>query len=141
MDSITKQQRSRNMAKIRGKDTKPELIVRRYLFKLGFRFRINQRIEKARPDIVLKKWKCCIFVHGCFWHRHAGCKLAYTPKSNTEFWEKKFTENQNRDLQNLSILQKEGWHTGVIWECSIRKGTFKEANISDMIKTGTCWEI
>ena len=89
------------MSRIKNRDTKPELLVRSALHRAGFRFRLNQRIEGCQPDIVLPRFKTVIFVHGCFWHRHDGCKFAYTPKSRKDFWEKKFRDNQARDTRNI----------------------------------------
>ena len=108
------------MAGIRGKNTKPELVVRKMLFANGYRFRINKRIGNVRPDIILPKWSLCIFVHGCFWHQHPDCKLASRPKTNTEFWDKKFADNAQRDMRNLEDLTNLGWEVEVIWECETK---------------------
>ncbi len=113
--------RSMNMSHIRGKDTKLELKVRKYLFHNGFRYRKNVRTLPGAPDIVLKKYKSVIFVHGCYWHRHQYCKLATTPKSNVEFWQKKFAANIANDEKHYSELEKLGWNVIVIWECEIKK--------------------
>ena len=109
------------MAGIRGKNTKPEIVIRKMLFANGYRFRINKKIGNTRPDIVLPKWKLCIFVHGCFWHRHEGCKYSTVPKSNRKFWLEKFKQNTLRDIRNYTELQKTGWRVLVIWECETRK--------------------
>ena len=108
------------MAGIRGKNTKPEIVVRKMLFANGYRFRINKRIGNVRPDIILPKWSLCIFVHGCFWHQHPDCKLASRPKTNTEFWDKKFADNTQRDMRNLEDLTNLGWEVEVIWECETK---------------------
>lgn len=108
------------MAGIRGKNTKPEIVVRKMLFANGYRFRINKRIGNVRPDIILPKWSLCIFVHGCFWHQHPDCKLASRPKTNTEFWDKKFADNTQRDMRNLENLTNLGWKVEVIWECETK---------------------
>jgi DNA mismatch endonuclease (patch repair protein) len=108
------------MAGIRGKNTKPEIVVRKMLFANGYRFRINKRIGNLRPDIILPKWSLCIFVHGCFWHQHPDCKLASRPKTNTEFWNKKFANNTQRDMRNLEDLTNRGWRVEVIWECETK---------------------
>ena len=108
------------MAGIRGKNTKPEIVVRKMLFANGYRFRINKRIGNVRPDIILPKWSLCIFVHGCFWHQHPDCKLASRPKTNTEFWDKKFADNAQRDMRNLEDLTNLGWEVEVIWECETK---------------------
>lgn len=108
------------MSRIRGKNTKPELAVRSMLHRMGYRFRIANKTLPGRPDIVLPKYRAVIFVHGCFWHRHQGCKYAYTPKSRLDFWEQKFEGNVMRDKNNLSLLRKAGWLPIVIWECEIK---------------------
>ena len=108
------------MAGIRGKNTKPEIVVRKMLFANGYRFRINKRIGNVRPDIILPKWGLCIFVHGCFWHQHPDCKLASRPKTNTEFWDKKFADNTKRDMRNLENLTNLGWKVEVLWECETK---------------------
>jgi DNA mismatch endonuclease (patch repair protein) len=119
-DIVSKEKRSRMMAGIRGKNTKPEIVVRKMLFANGYRFRINKRIGNVRPDIILPKWSLCIFVHGCFWHQHPDCKLASRPKTNTEFWDKKFADNTQRDMRNLENLTNLGWKVEVIWECETK---------------------
>lgn len=106
MDNITKQQRSDNMSKIKSKNTTIELSVRKYLFSHGLRYRINVSKLPGTPDIVLKKYKTIIFVNGCFWHRHKNCKYSYTPKSNIEFWERKFNNNVINDKKNTKLLKK-----------------------------------
>lgn len=121
VDIVSKEKRSAMMAGIRGKNTKPEIIVRKILFANGFRYRINKKIGNARPDIVLPKWNLCIFVHGCFWHRHDGCKYSTIPKSNQKFWQAKFKQNRLRDCRNHVELKKAGWRVLVIWECETRK--------------------
>lgn len=107
------------MRRIRGADTKPEMAVRSFLHRAGLRFRVHQRGLPGRPDIVLKKYGAVIFVHGCFWHRHPGCKYAYTPKSRVEFWEAKFADNVRRDAAALEQLRTTGWCTFVVWECEV----------------------
>jgi len=108
------------MSKIRSKDTKPELVLRKALFARGFRYRANDIKLPGKPDIVLPKYKTVIFLHGCFWHRHEGCKYAYTPKTNTEFWIDKITSNSERDKINLQRLTDLGWNVIIVWECEIR---------------------
>ena len=141
MDIVSQKIRSRMMAGIRHKDTKPEILVRKHLHSLGFRFRLHRRIGKTRPDLVLPRWKTCIFVHGCYWHRHEGCKLASKPKSNTAFWEKKFNQNVERDKRNLLELEALGWSVGVIWECSVRSGTFINSQLEELIFKKISWVI
>lgn len=120
MDTLTSEKRSWNMSRIRGANTKPELAVRSMLHRMGYRFRISDKTLPGRPDIVLPKYRAVIFVHGCFWHRHQGCKYTYTPKSRLDFWEQKFKENVMRDKNNLSLLKKIGWLPIVVWECEIK---------------------
>lgn len=107
------------MSRIKGKDTKPELIVRSLLHSMGYRYRLHQKNLPGKPDLVFKKFRTVIFVHGCFWHRHKGCKFAYDPKSRQEFWQRKFTGNEVRDKKNRSALEKLGWKVWVIWECEV----------------------
>jgi len=119
-DKLTPERRSWNMSRIRSKNTKPELIVRSLLHRMGFRFRVNRKDLLGKPDIVLPKYKTVIFVHGCFWHRHKGCKGATTPSTRREFWEKKFKDNTNRDKRNRRELKKAGWNVIVLWECEVK---------------------
>jgi DNA mismatch endonuclease (patch repair protein) len=109
------------MSGIKAKDTQPEMLVRRYLHGMGFRYQLHNSKLPGRPDIVLPKYKTIIFVHGCFWHRHSGCTLAYNPKSNIEAWQKKFKGNIARDKKNLAELADLGWRVIIIWECNLRK--------------------
>ena len=120
-DIKTKEARSRNMSAIRGKNTKPELYVCHELFKRGYRYRKNVNYIEGHPDLYLKKYNTAIFVHGCFWHRHKGCKYAYTPKSRVVFWEKKFQNNIRRDTQVMKVLKEKNIKCLIIWECTIRK--------------------
>lgn len=119
-DIKTKEERSRNMAAIKGKDTKPEMIVRKYLFSRGLRFRVQVRKLSGNPDIVLPKYKTVIFVNGCFWHGHEGCRYFRLPKSNIEFWEKKIERNVARDVHNEAELKALGWRVVRVWECEIK---------------------
>lgn len=118
-DHLDQAKRSWNMSRIRGKDTKPEIAVRRMLHAAGFRFRLHVKSLPGKPDIVLPKWKTVIFVHGCFWHRHAGCKKCTTPATNREYWFEKFRHNIERDKQNCSALFNNGWNVIIIWECML----------------------
>jgi len=120
MDKLTSEKRSWNMSRIRGSNTRPELIVRSILHKMGYRFRIHDKKLPGKPDIVLPKYKAAIFVHGCFWHRHPECKYAYTPKSRTDFWNEKFVANIQRDKKNLLQLREAGWLAIIVWECEIK---------------------
>ena len=121
-DILTKEQRSERMSKIRGRDTKPELVLRRLLHALGLRYRLHQRGLPGRPDLVFAKYKAVVFVHGCFWHRHPGCNIATTPKSNTPFWTSKFENNVARDRRDLEALRGLGWKVFVVWECELNSG-------------------
>ena len=118
-DRITKEHRSWNMSRIRSKDTKTEKAVRSMLHNMGYRFRLHVKELAGKPDIVLPKYKTIIFIHGCYWHRHPGCKYAYTPKSRVTFWEKKFKENVRRDEKNQLDLKNLNWKVMVIWECEL----------------------
>lgn len=109
------------MSMIRSKNTKPEELVRKYLFSRGFRYRKNVRKLPGCPDIVLPKYKTVIFVNGCFWHGHKGCKYFVWPKSNAEYWYKKIENNVNRDIKNIKLLQEQGWIVLTVWECELKK--------------------
>ena len=119
VDTLTPAERSIRMRSIRAKDTKPEVALRRALHGKGLRFRLHGAKLPGKPDIVLPKHKAVIFVHGCFWHRHEGCKVASTPKSNTDFWIDKFDKNVARDAKNITLLVEQGWRVLVIWECEL----------------------
>ena len=121
MDKITPEQRSYTMSRIRSKDTKPEMLVRQHLHALGFRYRLHSSKLPGHPDIVLPKWHTVIFVNGCFWHRHKGCKTATMPKSNVKFWRDKFKRNVARDKKEHAALEAAGWHVIVLWECEVKK--------------------
>lgn len=109
------------MSRIKGKDTKPEVLVRKYLFSKGLRFRKNDKRYPGHPDIVLPKYKTIIFVHGCFWHFHENCRYAVMPSSNVDFWKKKLNGNRLRDERNKKALTEMGWNVIVIWECQLKK--------------------
>ena len=119
MDKMSEEQRHRCMASIRGRDTKPELIVRRYLFGRGFRYRLNHPRLPGHPDIVLRKYRTVIFVNGCFWHGHKGCRYFTVPKSNTDFWSAKISRNAERDRSVQQQLAAMGWHCVTVWECQL----------------------
>ena len=121
MDSLTREKRSWNMSRIRSQDTKPEKAVRSLLHHAGYRFRLHRKDLPGTPDIVLPKYRTALFVHGCFWHRHPGCRYAYTPKSRVDFWQKKFDENVARDQRNQAQLKEAGWHVLVVWECELKE--------------------
>lgn len=120
-DVFSKQKRSEVMSKIKSKDTKYEVMVRKWLFSKGFRFRKNVKELPGTPDIVLPKYKTAIFIHGCFWHRHEGCKYAYTPKTRTEFWLSKMKSNVERDVRFTEELIGMGWKVIIIWECELKR--------------------
>ena len=128
-DVHTAKQRSYNMSQIHAKDTKPEVILRKYLFSHGFRYRKNDARFPGKPDIVLSKYKTVIFVNGCFWHKHDGCKYFVWPTNNAVFWKNKIEGNKERDEKNYHLLNEMGWHIIVVWECelkpSIREITLK----------------
>jgi DNA mismatch endonuclease (patch repair protein) len=134
-DRISRERRSNNMSRIRGKDTKPEVIVRRFLHAHGFRFRLCVKKLPGTPDIVLPRYRAAILVHGCFWHVH-DCPLgAVKPKTNAEFWETKRARNVERDGGKIELLREQGWRVRVVWECEIEKGTFSEG-LCEWIREG-----
>lgn len=118
VDIVDKATRSKMMAGIRGRDTKPEILVRRFLHKVGLRFRLKTDLV-GRPDLVLPKHQAVVFVHGCYWHRHPGCKYATSPSSNRSFWKQKFRENVARDKRVQISLERNGWRVFVVWECEL----------------------
>lgn len=119
VDVVDRATRSRMMSGIRGRDTTPELVVRKYLHAQGFRYRIAPKNLPGKPDIVLPKYRTVVFVHGCFWHRHPGCRYAATPANNVEFWQNKFEANTTRDALVQKALCAAGWRVRIIWECQI----------------------
>ena len=121
MDKLTPEKRSWNMGQIKGKNTAIEVKVRHYLFDLGFRYRKHVSCLPGKPDIVLPKYKTIIFVHGCFWHRHQGCKCATTTSTRTDFWARKFQKNVENDKHNEKLLLMSGWQVVTLWECDINK--------------------
>lgn len=118
VDVVDRATRSRMMSGIRGRDTKPELVVRSYLHRAGLRFRLHAKLP-GKPDLVFPKYRTVVFVHGCFWHRHAGCKYATVPATNRAFWQKKFSDNVLRDKKVLGMLRSLGWRVIVAWECQL----------------------
>lgn len=119
MDVHSPEQRSFNMSRIRGKDTQPEIMVRRWLWANGYRYRLHRKDLPGKPDIVLTKYRAAIFVHGCYWHRH-GCRMTTTPESRRDFWITKFSDTIRRDKSNVTALLEKSWRVMVIWECSLR---------------------
>lgn len=132
-DIVDQTTRSRIMSRIRNRDTAPEQVVRQELYRLGIRYRLHNGKLPGRPDIVINRLRTVIFVHGCFWHRHPGCRLAYTPKSNFEFWLSKLEGNAIRDIENQARLIKMDWQVIVIWECEIRDRTTLRERLSKLL--------
>ena len=126
MDNLTPERRSWNMGRIHGKDTKIEVLVRKRLFAEGFRFRKNDKRYPGKPDVILPKYKTAIFINGCFWHRHDGCKYATIPKTRTDFWIDKFNRNVNNDRKHRQELESMGWHVITIWECELKRDYFED---------------
>jgi DNA mismatch endonuclease (patch repair protein) len=121
-DIVTPEVRSKMMSGIRGRDTKPEMTVRRYLHRCGFRYRLHDRSLPGVPDLVFPRFRVVVMVHGCFWHQHSGCQYATTPKNNWEFWQTKLVGNVARDKRNIERLVRAGWRVIVLWECGLRGG-------------------
>ena len=132
MDVLTKEQRHYNMSRIRSKNTKPEMIVRKYLWEHGYRYRLQRKDLPGKPDIVLPKYKFAVFVNGCFWHMHK-CKKFVLPSTNTEFWYEKLSQNKKRDTSNYKKLKKAGWNYIVLWECQLK--TNKERRLKNLKDT------
>lgn len=122
------------MSNIRSKNTRPEILVRKYLFSQGIRFRVNVKKLPGTPDIVLRKYRTVIFVNGCFWHGHEGCKYYVLPKTNTEFWKEKIEKNKERDLKDRVQLRSMGWHVILLWECQLR-GKTRDENLRGLLHT------
>jgi DNA mismatch endonuclease (patch repair protein) len=119
MDRLTAEQRSWNMSRIRGRDTRPEKRVRSLLHRLGFRFSLTRKDLPGRPDIVLTRYKTAVFVHGCFWHRHSECSNSVLPKTRQAFWLAKLSSNVERDVRNAEALKEQGWKVLTVWECEV----------------------
>ena len=138
VDSLTPAERSERMSRIRGKDTKPELALRKVLHGLGLRYRLHGAGLPGKPDLIFPKYKTVVFVHGCFWHRHAGCSIATTPKSNTDFWIEKFRKNVARDARVARSLEESGWLVIVAWECELStpsKARISGEKIAEAVRT------
>ena len=132
-DRFSPAQRSKIMRSIKGRDTKAELLVRRFLFKKGLRYRTNDRRLPGSPDIVLPKYKSVVFVNGCFWHGHEGCSLFVLPKTNSLFWAEKIEKNKARDAKNISTLISDGWRVFVVWECELKTRSRREATLEGLV--------
>lgn len=131
-DIYSKEKRSEIMSKISGKETRPEILVRKYLFARGFRFRKNEKRLPGKPDIVLPKYRTAIFVHGCFWHGH-NCKAGKLPETRNEFWTKKISETKNRDEKNRGELEKLGWKVIVIWQCELNNKLNRQIRLDQLV--------
>lgn len=130
MDCHTSETRSRNMSLVHGSDTKPELLVRSLLHRMGYRFRLHAKNLSGKPDIVLPRYRIVVFVHGCFWHQHSGCRKANRPTTRTDFWNKKLDGNIAQDSQNYKLLIEQGWRVLVVWECE----TKNKEKLADKLK-------
>ncbi|PKP78893.1 MAG: very short patch repair endonuclease [Alphaproteobacteria bacterium HGW-Alphaproteobacteria-3] len=135
-DVVSPATRSRMMSGIRGKDTKPELAIRRGLHALGFRYRLHARNLPGKPDIVLPRWRAVIFVHGCFWHGH-DCHLFKWPKTRTEFWQQKITANRQNDEKAIAALHAQGWRVLIVWECALKGRTRR--NLDETVSSIAIW--
>lgn len=135
MDRLDKSRRSWNMGRIKGRNTAPEIAVRSLLHRAGYRFRLHPKDLPGKPDIVLPGLGTVIFVHGCFWHRHRGCKQCYTPKTNVEFWDAKFAANVERDRKNAQALEESGWKVIVVWECELSEPERLQTRLRKMLKS------
>ena len=125
-DNHSPQVRSYNMSRIRSKGTKPEEMVRKYLFSCGLRYRKNDKRYPGKPDMVFPKYKTAVFVHGCFWHCHEGCSDFVMPKSRIDYWQEKLERNKQRDLEHISALEANGWRVVIVWECELKKAVREE---------------
>jgi DNA mismatch endonuclease (patch repair protein) len=130
MDIVTPHERSIIMSRVRSKDSRPEMLVRKMIFKLGYRYRLHAKELPGCPDLVFRKFRKVIFVHGCFWHRHEGCSLARLPKSRRGFWVPKLEGNRQRDHRNLKCLARENWKVLTLWECQIKKLEYIESIVT-----------
>lgn len=137
MDRLSPEKRSEVMGRVKGKNTTPELCVRKLLHRMGYRFRLHRKDLPGKPDIVLPKYRLCIFVNGCFWHQHPGCARASIPASNTGFWNAKLTRTKERDRQNIIELSKLGWRSLVIWECETKNSSQLQLMLGKIADLGT----
>ena len=134
MDIVSQTRRSEIMARIQGRDTVPEMMVRRTAHRLGFRFRLYRKDLPGRPDLAFPRYRAVVFVHGCFWHRHDGCRFAYTPRSRVRFWTEKFRQNVARDRRTEDALRSLGWQVLVIWECETRDDAAVAHRLKDFLR-------
>ena len=144
-DIMTKNERSIRMSRIRSNSTKPEMKLRHALWRLGFRYRTNDKKLPGKPDIVLPKYRSIVFVHGCFWHGHKGCPISHIPETNTAFWVAKIIRNQERDQEVWRKLEAKGWSVVIVWECQLKKANLEETidrGASEIIQNGeTYWAV
>ncbi len=136
MDRLSKQRRSEIMSRIYGKDTNPELVVRSMVHKLGYRYRLHSKKLPGKPDLVFSKRKKVMFVHGCFWHGHRGCRKGKLPKSNLDYWVPKIEQNKKRDAKNRRKLKSEGWDVLVVWQCELKNVEALKKRIVDFLNEG-----
>ena len=142
VDVVDKKTRSRMMSGIRSSNTKPEILTRKALHRLGYRFRLDSKVGRIKPDIVLRRHRVAVFTHGCYWHQHDGCKLAYSDRHYSDKWKMKFGDNKQRDQRVLSQLRDEGWRVAVIWECTTRRNSeFEDAikKLDEFIQISVGW--
>jgi len=132
IDVVDKKTRSRMMSGIRSNNTKPEILTRKALHRLGYRYKLDSKVGKIKPDVVLRSIKVAVFAHGCYWHQHEGCKLAYSDRKYSDLWKKKFNDNMTRDIRVTEQLLKREWRVAVIWECATRNAEVFEKEISNL---------
>ncbi len=146
-DVVSPAKRSQMMSGIRGKNTRPEIILRKGVHSRGLRFRLHRHDLPGKPDLVFPRFNVVCFVHGCFWHRHKGCRLCATPSTRTEFWESKFQSNISRDARNIELLLQSNWRVAIVWECQLRKDCMNKTLdqlaswIRDTNQVAMFWEI
>lgn len=136
MDKLDPERRSANMARVRSKDTLPEMRVRRVAHRMGLRFRLHRKDLPGRPDLVFPRYRLAVFVHGCFWHRHSGCSRASTPATRIDFWQAKFDANVARDVRQTTLLSEQGWTVLVLWECELKDEGAIERSLRGAIASG-----
>lgn len=132
-DVHSKEVRSYNMSRIKGKDTKPEILIRKFLFSKGIRYRLHDKRFSGKPDLVFPKYKTILFIHGCFWHGHINCKYYVVPKTRTEWWLNKINGNIKKDAESVNLLEQEGWKVITVWECGL-KSDKKEETLRQLLK-------
>jgi len=134
MDRLSPERRSWLMSRVKSRDTTPEMIVRRLVFAMGYRYRLHGAKLPGRPDLVFAARRKVLFVHGCFWHGHEGCRLSRVPKSNSEFWKAKVVSNRERDLRNLRLLEEQGWSALTLWQCELKDKEDTAARIHEFLQ-------